>query len=75
MKCCCKNPNCQTRKQMVKQFHQINRLTQTIEALKRTVLHLQGDVMLEIESPTLEQKLNMEKLPWDWSEAPNEPNQ
>ncbi len=75
MKCCCKNPNCQTRKQMVKQFHQINSLTQTIEALKRTVLYLQGESTVEIESPTQAQKLKMEKLPWDWSKAPDESNQ
>lgn len=75
MKCCCKNPNCQTRKQMVKQLHQIGSLIQTIEALKRTVLSLQGETLIEVDQPTLSQKLKMEKLPWDWSKAPDESNQ
>lgn len=75
MKCCCKNPNCQTRKQMVKQLHHIGSLIQTIEALKRTVLSLQGETLIEVDQPTLSQKLKMEKLPWDWSKAPDESNQ
>jgi hypothetical protein len=60
---------------MLKQFQQISSLTQTIEALKRTVLDLQGESVVETDSLTWEEKKRMAKLPWDWSEAPNESNQ
>lgn len=69
MRCCCRNPDCTTRRHVSKQTAEILALKAHIEALTKTVVALQTKLK---ESEPATPKWTGQKLPWDWSKTPDE---
>lgn len=76
MRCCCKNPECATRRHGKKQAVSIQRLAAEAQAMKNLAISLQGELDKLKASKTVfvESKgLNLPtELPWDWSTPPDE---
>ncbi len=77
MRCCCKNPECATRRHGQKQALTIQRLAAEAQAMKSLAISLQAELDQLKESKTVfvEPKgLNLPAgLPWgDWSTPPYE---